>query len=90
MDELEKRADALLRSPLGCAFLLAISEAELPLEAIADPQTSLRLAAECADYIDPHSGENDSVVLPVLDDYGRSRRLWPESPGLGSCDFGSS
>ena len=73
MDELAKRTEALLRSPLGCAFLLAVSESEHSLEAIADPQTSLRLAAECADYVEPHTGENETIVPMVLD-YGQSRR----------------
>ncbi len=73
MSELEKRVSGLLSSPLGCLFLVAVSESEHPMEEFANPQLSLRLAAECADYIEPHSGANEWIVPTVLD-YGHSRR----------------
>ena len=73
MDEPGKPAAALLRSPLGCLFLIAVSESDKSLETVADPQTSLWLAAECADYIEPHSGDKEWIAPMVLD-YGRSRQ----------------
>ena len=43
-----------------------------PIKSIADPEEVLRLAAECADYIDPFGAEHAEIVALVVE-YARSR-----------------
>lgn len=76
-DLTHRRASELLGSPLGCTFLVAISEADDPFLAISDPANVLRLAAECADYLDPFGVEHLDNVSLVLK-YGQSRRSLAE------------
>lgn len=63
MDQLDDRASDLLNSALGCTFLVAVSETGNPIESITDPEEVLRLAAECADYVDPFGAEHSENVL---------------------------
>ena len=73
MDQLDDRASDLLNSALGCTFLVAVSETGNPIESITDPEEVLRLAAECADYVDPFGAEHSENVALVLE-YAQSRR----------------
>lgn len=53
MDHLEQKVDALLGSPLGCAFILSV-ECNPPLAQFARPPASFQLAADCVDFCDVH------------------------------------
>ncbi|MFW6174931.1 MAG: hypothetical protein ACOC5K_04055, partial [Chloroflexota bacterium] len=45
MTNLEDKADEVIRSPLGCSFLMAAAASGLPPEEIAAPANSIFLAA---------------------------------------------
>lgn len=72
MGQLDERVSGLLSSALGCTFLVAVSETVDPIASIADPEEVLRLAAECADYVDPFGAEHAENVALVLE-YAQSR-----------------
>lgn len=51
MDILEQKIDALLGSPVGCAFVLGV-ECNSPPEQFASPLASFQLAADSVDFCD--------------------------------------
>ena len=51
MDILEQKIDALLGSPVGCAFVLGV-ECNSPWEQFASPLASFQLAADSVDFCD--------------------------------------
>lgn len=54
MDILEQKIDALLGSPVGCAFVLGV-ECNSPPEQFANPLASFKLAADCVDFCDVYT-----------------------------------
>lgn len=56
MVQLEERADAMLRSPLGCAFLLAAEASGFSVQEIASPRNSLFLCAYASRDIEVWQG----------------------------------
>lgn len=78
MNELEQRVDALLSSPLGCAFVLAVESNDRPLETFALPEMSFQVAASCVDFCDVNKGDGDQFQRLALR-YGQRRRALARS-----------
>ena len=66
MTDIKTQAEHLLNSVLGCAFVVALDENGLTPDDAADPNTSLRLAAVCADSVDKYRPDYESVAPGVL------------------------
>lgn len=66
MTDTDTRVDHLLNSVLGCAFVVALEESGLTPADAADPKTSLRMAAVCADLVDKYRPNYESVESGVL------------------------
>ena len=62
MTDINTRADHLLNSILGCAFVVALDENGLT----ADPNTVLSLAAACANFVDKYRSDYESVAPGVV------------------------
>ena len=51
MDEVDRRGEALVSCPLGCAFLLLVEQLGYDPEVAAGPVTSFHLLAEALDGV---------------------------------------
>ena len=67
MADADTRADDLLSSIVGCAFVAALDESGLTPDDVADPKTSLRMAAASADLVDIYRSDYDLTAPGVLD-----------------------
>ena len=74
MQEIERRTEAILKSPLGCAFMMGAHESAIEPEALAAPELSLRLAAESIGLVEHFRSDHEIAVAEALE-YGK---------GLGS------
>ena len=84
MTDSKTQVEHLLNSVLGCAFLVALDENGLTPDDAADPNTSLRLAAACADSVDKYGPDYESVapgVLALASEKAALARALIEHPG---------
>lgn len=65
MTDSDTRVECLLNSVLGCAFVVALDKYRLTPDDAADPSTSLRLAAACADSVEKYRPDYESVAPGV-------------------------
>ena len=66
MTDTNTRVEHLLNSILGCAFVVALDENGLTPSDVTEPNVSLRLAAACADSVDKHKSDYESVAPGVM------------------------
>ena len=66
MANTDTRADDLLNSILGCAFVVALDESGLTPDDVADPKAALWMAAACADEVFRFRSDYDLVAPGVL------------------------
>jgi hypothetical protein len=83
---IDAQVEALLKAPLGCAFLLVIDESRLRPSAAAQPEMSLRAVAEAIAQTEIWRTDHHERILEIL---RRGRRLRDlaravlEEPGAG-------
>ena len=66
MNDLDRKVQQLLASPLGCAFLVGAAESGLSTEAIARPRNCLRMAAGSVNVVERWNPEHSEVVSEVM------------------------
>jgi hypothetical protein len=66
MSIIDERVAALLKSPLGCAFLWRAAATGLTAEEIAEPANTLYLAAEAAILIEVWKIDRDEILKEVF------------------------
>lgn len=66
MAETNARVNNLLNSVVGCAFVVALDESGLTADDVANPKTSLRMAAACTDFVFKYRSNHDVVAAGVL------------------------
>ena len=80
----DTRADDLLNSIVGCAFVVALDESGLTPDDVADPKVALPMAAACADEVFRFRSDYDLVARGVRalarEKVPRARALF-EHPG---------
>lgn len=84
MTDSKTQVDHLLNSILGCAFVVALDQNGLTPDDAADPNTSLRLAASCADSVDKYGSDYESVasgVTALAKEKSSQARALIEHPG---------
>ena len=66
MANTDTRADDLLNSIVGCAFVVALDESGLTPDDVADPKAALLMAAACNDEVFRFRSDYDLVAPGVL------------------------
>ena len=66
MADSSTRTDDLLNSVVGSAFVVALEESGLTPDDVSDPETCLRMAAVCVDFVFRYNANYDLVAPGVL------------------------